>query len=748
MMFALSSAIAKHIGYSSSYDCTSQLQDVQAIDYFFACNAVTQRYDYQSSHEFFKKAESLKQIFHVLIALSYSQRQGHGCLDVRAISAESLWVETVQIDAQSIQVQQNKVIKPGFKFLDLEALGEVVQAFLDIYPNRDDLHWATPYLYTARYFQYEKEIAEYFIEQQKHKVLFDNPNFKGLQNCAAKLWPQLFDLESQSDVDWQLLSVANGLLAQTSIISGGAGTGKTYTVARLLLSWLYMQKANASNQEANANRTENFINKQPKLLLAAPTGKAAQRLNESISEEFEKLKSSDDIAGLVDELSPMVEARTLHRLLGLGMFGIQPRYNEKQPLDCDLLVVDEASMIDVAMMAKLLRALPKGAKLILVGDANQLPSVESGGLLKDLVDQALWRNASIEQVYSAAHINMLCHLLPSLSPHAKTTKTQQLENIANTNEPSNTELARIKHYHYDHVTFLQKSMRSQGEIKTLADTILFGSLSGLQRYLLDRVSQFDVADEQAPQSEDDVQSQSAHEAQLSFNLTTSPMGEDIIWYQNAYTVKGGLKPSLLNRIAKNYHTVFKSNNAFEALSKLQQYRLLSPTKKGRLGTEALNNDIEMQLKKQFSHIQLEGVYKGMPIMVVQNDYRLGLFNGDIGVIWTNKHAQLVACFANSTKADKVKEFSLTVLPKFELVYAMTIHKTQGSEFADVDIVLPSQLPSVSNAFESQHLSKELLYTGVTRAKKSIGLIASLPILKEAVANTSKRYSGLKRQINY
>jgi len=699
MLFSIPSSIAKHIGYSSCTDCLVALHDIQSIDYYFANNAIVKRYELESENTFFGEHQSLSQLFHVLLALSYFQRQGHSCLNITAIAESTCWSEADVIQPEQVTDNQQTQFKTGFIFAREAQLSDIIQRFFAICPKRRDIHWDQPNLYTGRYANYENEVAVFFKQQQTKYLVDSEPAFISLQECANELWPTLFPVKFENAIDWQQVSVANGLISQTSIISGGAGTGKTYTVTRLLLSWLYTLKNGLPNQT------------KPKLMLAAPTGKAAQRLNESILAEFTQLLGSNKqnhITTLIADLMPMIQAKTIHRLLGLGMFGIEPRYNDKKQLDCDFLIIDEVSMIDLAMMAKLLRALPKTAKLVLIGDANQLPSVESGGLLKDLVDQAAWQNAAISgdysRIYSQSHRQLLHQLLPNFAT------TDNQNKFSETPHPSIDKEHTSEPYRYNHVTFLQKSMRSQNEITQLAQSILLGQ-----------------------------------SAQLSL-LLPEPTTPVVTWHKNAYTQAGTVKIELLEKIAQRYACLFESRNVSEAIGQLQQYRLLSSTKKGRLGTEFLNTQIEQQLRKRFAHIDVGQLYRGMPIMIVQNDYRLNLFNGDIGVIWTNEDGQLLAYFPDPEIPETQLSFSFTSLPAFELVYAMTIHKTQGSEFEHVDILLPNILGANAMVHSSQHLSRELLYTGVTRAKKSIGIIASLSVLNDCIRKTSTRFSGLKRKL--
>jgi exodeoxyribonuclease V alpha subunit len=729
MLFSLPSSIAKQTGYSSCSDCLLALHDIQSIDYYFANNAIIKRLEVDAENDFFNDQKSLEQLFHVLLALSYFQRQGHSCLDIAAIAEKTCWSEADVTQYGSSFNQQGAKLKAGFVFVSAAKLSDVIQRFETISPSRNDIQWDEPNLYSGRYANYENEVADFFKQQQTQFLVDSEPAFRSLKQCADELWPTLFPAKAGQGIDWQQVSAANGLISQTSIISGGAGTGKTYTVARLLLSWLYTQKKDSSTRV--------------KLMLAAPTGKAAQRLNESILGEFTQLLNSNkenQVMTLITDLMPMIQAKTIHRLLGLGMYGIEPKYNHKKQLDCDFLVIDEVSMIDLAMMAKLLRALPKTAKLVLIGDANQLPSVESGGLLKDLVNQTAWQDAAIlgdySGIYSQSHKQLLSELLPGFAMNIRQNKMNADEHSElEANSCASTNANNGNSIYCNHVTFLQKSMRSQNEITQLAQNILLGQLAPFAELLSGAKIDSEASNFDNKQTT----------AQLSLPIT-EPETPVITWHEDAYTQAGTLKNTLLEQIAQRYACIFESRDVDQAIQRLKQYRLLSATKKGRLGTEFMNTQIEQQLRKRFSHIDVGQMYRGMPIMIVQNDYRLHLFNGDIGVIWSNEDGQLRACFPDPDMPETHQSFSFISLPAFELVYAMTIHKTQGSEFEHVDILLPNIVANNAMLHSSQHLSRELLYTGVTRAKQSIGIIASLPVLNDCIGKTSTRFSGLKRKL--
>jgi exodeoxyribonuclease V alpha subunit len=782
MLFSLPQNVFKGSGYASCSECLFALQDVQSIDYYFASNTMMKRYEAAPDNAFFCEQNSVAQMFHVLIALSYFLRQGHSCLSISAIANQTYWADLdqhsleqrplvkmtqqkspLENSTQDKSYQENNLqvniglaegapansaqeskpkSKTGFLFTSEDTLQSIIERFYKVCSTRRDIVWEYGNLYTARYANYEDIVASFF----KQLAPSENKQTENLKLCVKELWPKLFSKTTSKSIDWQQISVLNGLLSKTSIISGGAGTGKTYTVARLLLSWLFTQGENKRSES--------------KLLLAAPTGKAAQRLNESILGEFSKLSRASEceqVSSLIDALKPMIQAKTIHRLLGLGMYGIEPKYNDKKQLDCDFLVIDEASMIDLAMMAKLLRALPKNAKLVLIGDANQLPSVENGGLLRDLVNQDSWQKAArindFSSVYTAEHAQVLNQLVPSFANSSdeilvSEQKEQRRESQAIDDKDSQEAYSeRSNAINYNHVTFLQKSMRSQTEIGQVAQCILSGKVNEFVKLLSSYKSQsFNSYSEIKPIDDKPSNMKPIDRKPAPQQMNFAMSDEVISWHEDAYTQIATLKSAHIEQIAMHYETVFESNTVQDAIVNLQKYRLLCSTKKGRLGTEFLNKQIEQQLRKRFSQVDPGQIYKGMPIMIVQNDYRLKLFNGDIGVIWTSENGKLAACFSDPENATQYLSFSVSSLPAFELVYAMTIHKTQGSEFEHVDIVLPQTTMGKASAQSAQYLNRELLYTGVTRAQKSIGLFASLGVLKDCIKNSSSRFSGLKRKL--
>ena len=679
--------------YRSSEHCMAQLSGIEAIDYFFACQLMASRLIHSQDKEAAEahlESAQVTQVFHILLALSMHQRMGNSCLALSSIAGRTIWQS---IDGELSEMDQSR----GFTFGSLESLRTDLEAFLAQEKQRHDLVFqrdGKSLLFTARYWRYEEEIAGYFRTRQQEDL--NAASLSMIGETVDEVWPSLFPNISNmqdSSIDWQALAVLNTMLSNTSIISGGAGTGKTYTAARVLVTWLVLQ-----NKLNPYDSNIKFV-AQPKVLLAAPTGKAAQRLEQSIDNELNCLEQHAHLRDVCTKLRAMNKAKTLHRLLGIGYQGINAKFNENSQLDCDLLLVDEVSMVDIAMMAKLIRAMPRHAKLVLLGDANQLPSVESGVVLRDLVSN-LETSIVISHGYSKKHIDTLGKIAPWL-------KVEDLQRRQSDDDV----------YLHDHVSLLQQTRRAEGVVKEFGDLILKtnsdskGTLAAIddifERHLFDEKNDSQVA---------------STSKVLQFYSGSSA-------YRNAYE----LDSSIVTKIAANYKPLFFADSALEALKTLNTYRCLTPTNTGPFGTHSLNYQTEKALQSQNCPVDIGGIYQGLPIMVVQNDYRLGIYNGDMAIIWQDEKQRLMAWFANADLT-QVRKLSMSSLPQYERVYAMTIHKTQGSEFDAVDLVLP-------NIFNDK-LSRELLYTGVTRAKKRLSVIGNKELLINAIKNKGVRFSGL------
>ena len=499
-------------------------------------------------------------------------------------------------------------------------------------------------LYLNRYWNYERKCAEIINEFISSPVTtVEDPLLKaGLR--------RLFPDSSDQETDWQQVAAAVAVLQRFSIITGGPGSGKTTIVIRVLL--LLLEQCPAAP---------------PRILLAAPTGKAAARLRESIRFWKEQLAVDNHaLPSLPDEVF------TLHRLLGFHPFTGACRFDEDNPLPCDVLVIDEASMVDLPLLVRVLTALPREARLILLGDRHQLASVEAGAVLSDLCGS---HQASS---FSPAFADRLRKLLSTpLSAPAE-------------DSPPRGPLA-------DSLVFLHKSHRfdEAGGIGRAARLIKEGK--GKEAAAL-------------------FANPATAGCRLHPMNSAAQIARDVVREFSGY-----------------YRDLFDSPDPATYLRRFSRFSILCALRQGPFGAEEFNSLVTRELVRLGLIPRFSLHHHGRPVMITSNDYRLGLFNGDIGVIFRDPDGgRLQACFA--TPEGGIMTLSPARLPAHETAFAMTIHKSQGSEFDTVFLLLPPYL--------SELLTRELIYTGLTRARKEVTVCASLDILVRSVERRLLRGSGL------
>ncbi|MFQ3175934.1 MAG: exodeoxyribonuclease V alpha subunit [Psychromonas sp.] len=488
--------------------------------------------------------------------------------------------------------------------------------------------------------------------------------FSQAQN-AQDLQPLASLIPENKRCNWQKVSAALALTTARCVISGGPGTGKTTTVTKLLALLLKFQ---------------------PKMLikLVAPTGKAAARLTESITHALVEL----NIEPGLKEKMPKV-ATTIHRLLGVKANSNHFRFNQDEKLNVDLLVVDEASMVDLPLMAKLLMALPDHARLILLGDKDQLASVEAGAVLGDICH-------FIESGYSTNKAQLLADLTGYTS---LTNVAPRLPNMA------------------DNLCLLRKSYR-------------FDQYSGIG-YLAKAINSGRANSKQ-------VMALCHHYDDLQHYPNTDPGKKEL-----AALILEGYRPYL-----QNLSTITADNRdlAGQLLKQFNQFKILCATREGDWGVKSLNTLCETVLEKaglliteqrdndpQHAYVYW---YVGRPVMITQNNYHLGLYNGDIGLCLLDESLQLRVYFQMADAS--VADFQPSRLPNHETVFAMTVHKSQGSEFEHTVLALPENHVSV--------VSRELIYTAITRAKKQLTLFADLSLMASAIRHKTKRFSCLVERL--
>lgn len=498
-------------------------------------------------------------------------------------------------------------------------------------------------LYLQRYHDYEMKLAA-----RLQTLMARPPEPVNIQRLIPGNGLFHGDPNQPEMTNWQAVAAFAALRHHFTVISGGPGTGKTYTIVRLLR--VLIEPALQNNETP------------PLVALAAPTGKAASRMLESVRRGLDGMADDENFDAATFEQHIPQKAQTLHRLLGLYGNSTRARFRAANPLPHDVVIIDEASMVDLPMMTKLTEAIRDDARLILLGDRYQLASVESGSVLADICAHAG------ENQFTAAQ------------------QTAAGELLRSSGKPASHTLA-------DHVVTLQTSRRFNAEspIGQLATAVNNG------------------------------------DTQMAQSLLSS--GLDELNHQNR--VDGPSLQQLVRRLADHYARLCEADNPHSALALLGEQCVLTALLHGPTGSETLNQGITEQLATRLGFNPADRWYHGRPVMIRQNDYRCGLFNGDIGIALEKTQGQMRVWF----KADEgVKSFLPNALPAHDTVYAMTIHKSQGSEFNNVTLLLPGH--------DTPILSRELLYTGLTRARRQLTLFADSGILQRTIEQCTLRHSGL------
>ncbi|AHG19242.1 exonuclease V subunit alpha [Chania multitudinisentens RB-25] len=502
-------------------------------------------------------------------------------------------------------------------------------------------------LYLQRMWQSEGEVAAFMGSNSVPQVVDETQ--------LRTILDQLFG-EAANEPDWQKIAAAVAATRRIAVISGGPGTGKTTTVAKLLAALV---------QLGGDTRL--------RIQLAAPTGKAAARLTESLSIASRQLPLTPEQRGLFP-----VEAATLHRLLGAQPNSQRMRYHRGNPLHLDVLVVDEASMVDLPMMARLIAALPPGARVIFLGDRDQLASVEAGAVLGDICRFA-------EQGYSSSRAAQLARL---------------------TGYPLQGQAAEIGAAVRDSLCLLRKSYR-------------FDANSGIGQLAL---------------------AVNAGDRQQVMAVLNGHY-EDVAGYPLAENED---YPQLLAACVEGYRDYLRlvaaGADATTILESFGRFQVLCALREGPFGVAGLNERIETGLQRANLIRRSPGPagrwYLGRPVMIGRNDSALGLFNGDIGIALPGEGGDLRVHF--QLPDGSIKSVQPSRLPAHETAYAMTVHKSQGSEFEHTLLVLPHHFLPV--------LTRELVYTAITRARKRLSLYATEPVLLAAIRTPTQRRSGLVERL--
>ncbi|KAG0188989.1 hypothetical protein DFQ28_004022 [Apophysomyces sp. BC1034] len=524
-------------------------------------------------------------------------------------------------------------------------------------------------LYLARYYAFERGISNALNERaqtRREDALTDDPH--GLRAVVTRYFGEATD----EGIDWQRVAAAVALTGRLTIVSGGPGTGKTTTVVGMLACLLDIRPG-------------------LRIALAAPTGKAAQRMQEALASRADRL--AQDIAVRLPTTS-----YTLHRLLGSTPDG-GFRHHRRNPLPYDVIVVDEASMIDVALASRLVDAVAPRARLILLGDKDQLAAVEAGAVFAELSAHPCYAGKRAEHIAQALGCTADV-LRNALSPYAH----NGLPHSERDARPA--ALANC-------VVWLQTNYRFglDSPIGQLSSAIRDGLPS-------DALDVLDASDDDAPAFFIDDTGPA-----LS-NASREHIAQGFAGYAN-------LLVGILRHRAPDAGPLFDALNAF---------RVLCAVRAGPYGADALNEWISGELRRLARLPLAPGArwFPGRPVIVTRNDYALGLFNGDIGIALPGDDGALRVVFEQG--AGSRRTVLPAMLPSHDTAFALTVHKSQGSEFEQAALVLP---PTFNRA-----LSRELIYTAVTRARARIAIIGTRAVLAQAVGTPTRRDTGLSARLRY
>lgn len=596
------------------------------------------------------------------------EAESHHLIEKSGVAPDA-WPETLKTiplitdgDSASPLVLQDNRLYLRHYWLYEKTVSDWLSSRPTIPVNLSGIHETLSRLFARNYTLIRKQLTSLAVDDIRPQLIkwfdIETPEQIDWQSVAAAIqadqWHTLDQLIPESTcLNWQKVAAAVAATRPFTVISGGPGTGKTTTVTRLLA--LLVEQGIARG-------------KVPDIQLVAPTGKAAARLTESIGHARSQLNCCKKVRESIPAM-----ASTLHRLLGVIPNQPDFRHNRQNRLHLDILVVDEASMVDLPMMARLLAALPDHARLILLGDRDQLSSVEAGSVLGDLCSFA-------SDGYSPGQ----CRQLEQLTGF----------DLASFQSNNGSSLR-------DSLCLLRKSYRfdAHSGIGQLACAVNSGNPSQVNA-LIDR---------NYP------------------DITLHTRGEKDY-------------PCLMTLALEGYrgylNEIVQQGSPETIIAAFNRFRVLCAVREGRYGVAGLNLAIS-QVLACAGLIRINTPwYVGRPVLIARNDHGLGLRNGDIGITLPDTSGRLRVAFEMPDRS--IQTFLPSRLPEHETVFAMTIHKSQGSEFDHTVIVLPDQALPV--------LTRELVYTGITRARTQLDLFACQPILEQAVGRATIRDSGLAARL--
>jgi exodeoxyribonuclease V alpha subunit len=612
------------------------------------------------------------------VLLSELEGRGHSCLELRDLVCDpALLMGWADDDWSALQAAAGALPADLARWRHLLAASTSVWQADGAEPDcQQPLVCDGERLYLRRYWRDETQVAQAMAARAQLLRAPDEGRVRGWLDILFDQPPVTMNAGPSNGAagapDWQKIACAIALRGSVAIITGGPGTGKTYTVARLLALLFALEPEPA----------------RLRIALAAPTGKAAARLKQSIDETLgELVKKVGEQLPLAELAARMGAARTLHSLLGARPGTRAFQHHRGNLLDVDVLIVDEASMVHLEMMAALLAALPMHAILILLGDKDQLASVEAGAVLGDLCHDAqagAYSAATLAYVQAASGSAIAAQFHGAGSALAQQT------------------------------VMLRQSRRFSGPIGQLAQAVNAANAADVLACL-----------------------RGGDDGQLAWITPAQPSDVLQLAWNGRAGAEGGYRDclALVQQGARGLdHPAWVKT----VLLEFQQFRILCAVREGEWGVAGINDAIEQRLE-QGGMIERSAWYVGRPVMVTRNDYGANVVNGDIGLTLRDpaRPGSLRVYFLDG---NGVRSVLATRLRHVETAFAMTVHKAQGSEFKHTVLVLPKDGGSM--------LARELIYTGITRARDFFTLVSpNQTVLFEAIERRTRRASGLQDRLD-